>query len=298
MLWPYLAGGVVLALGLIAIFRGEWAGAGGLDRAVLLGRLAFAVPLAMFGGEHFLAATAIASMIPHWIPGHLFWSYFVGVALMAAGLSIAVKKLSGVAATLLGIMIFCFVVLLHVPRLLANPGDREALIVVVRDLGFSFGALAYAATQGLSKTVATAARLVIALMMIVFGAEHFAHPDVVPVVPLSLAMPGWVPAHRVLAYGVGIVLLLGGLCVAVNWKARWVAAWLGVVVFAVVMTIYLPILLANPADIGTGMNYFADTLLVSGTFFMLAGSMPEVSGFRDRREEYRTGSQSFAGVRR
>jgi uncharacterized membrane protein len=236
-------------------------------------------------------------MIPRWIPGHLFWAYLVGVALVAAGLSIAVKKLSGVAATLVGIMIFCFVVLLHAPRLAANPSDQEALTVLVRDLGFSFGALAYATTQGLSRTVVPLARYVIAVMMVVFGVQHFVHPDVVPVVPLTLAMPGWVPVHRVWAYALGVALLMGGLGMAVNWRAREIAAWLGLVVFAVVVVIYLPILLANPADIGTGMNYFADTLLVSGTLFLFAEAMEGVRGVRDLREVSRNGRESFAGLR-
>src|ERR1700729_3406949 len=76
--WPYFLGLIVLAVGLITILRKEWSQARGQERVLLLGRLAFAVPMAMFGGEHFTAAKDIAGAIPGWIPGHLFWTYLVG----------------------------------------------------------------------------------------------------------------------------------------------------------------------------------------------------------------------------
>jgi hypothetical protein len=43
----------------------------------------FAVPLAVFGAEHFASAKSIMLLVPSWIPGPLFWTYFVGVAAQA-----------------------------------------------------------------------------------------------------------------------------------------------------------------------------------------------------------------------
>ncbi len=43
-----------------------------------LGRILFAAPLLVFGVQHFLYARFIATLVPAWIPGRLFWAYFIG----------------------------------------------------------------------------------------------------------------------------------------------------------------------------------------------------------------------------
>src|SRR5262245_10945417 len=102
--WMYLAAGTVLVIGLYTIFRRGFV-ARGLDAIVVFGPLLFAIPMAVFGAFHFLFPAVVAPLVPGWIPGHMFWVYFVGVALIAAALSLAANKLSTLAATLLGAMI-------------------------------------------------------------------------------------------------------------------------------------------------------------------------------------------------
>jgi hypothetical protein len=51
--------------------------------------------------------------------------YFVGFALVAAALSIILMQHVGWSATLLGIMIFLFVLMIHLPNVVANPKDRQ-----------------------------------------------------------------------------------------------------------------------------------------------------------------------------
>jgi hypothetical protein len=52
--WSYGVGGVVFAIGLVAIFlRGEWRTEPKLDKLILFGPLFYAVPIAAFGTEHF-----------------------------------------------------------------------------------------------------------------------------------------------------------------------------------------------------------------------------------------------------
>jgi uncharacterized membrane protein len=85
------------------------------------GRVFFALTLVVFGVQHFLYATFIATLITAWIPGHLFWAYFVGVAFIAAALSIATKIYGRLAATLLGTMFLLWVIVLHAPRVLHSP---------------------------------------------------------------------------------------------------------------------------------------------------------------------------------
>jgi uncharacterized membrane protein YphA (DoxX/SURF4 family) len=91
--------------------------------AVGLGRWLFAISLVVFGTQHFLYAKFVATLVPSWIPGHLFWAYFVGAAFVAAALSIAIQNYARLAATLLGLMFILWVFTLHFPRVAASPHD-------------------------------------------------------------------------------------------------------------------------------------------------------------------------------
>lgn len=92
VIWSYFSFGVVLAIGLVTIFfRGDWQRARGFDKLILFGPLFYAAPLAAFGTEHFTVTEGVASIIPRWIPWHLFWTYFVGACFIAAPLSLVTR---------------------------------------------------------------------------------------------------------------------------------------------------------------------------------------------------------------
>ncbi len=66
-------------------------------------------------------AQFVATLVTPWIPGHLFWAYFVGVAFFAAAMCIGMGRKVRLAGILLGAMFLLLVVLLHVPRMIAAP---------------------------------------------------------------------------------------------------------------------------------------------------------------------------------
>jgi hypothetical protein len=60
----------------------------------------------------------------------VFWTYFCGVCLIAGGIGILLRPTIHLASLLLGIMIFGWFLLLHIPRFIANmndPSDRMGL---------------------------------------------------------------------------------------------------------------------------------------------------------------------------
>ncbi|HTV59309.1 MAG TPA: hypothetical protein VMJ93_10590 [Verrucomicrobiae bacterium] len=275
---PYLAGALILAVGLPFIILTELPRARGLDKILPFGRLFYAIPLAVFAGDHFVFSKGVAQIVPSWIPGHMFWVFFVGVALVAASLSIVLNRHVRLAATLLGIMLFLFVVLIHLPNILANPASRFPWIIALRDLSFSGGAFALAGAHTdapSSSFFITLARFFIAIPVLVFSVFHFLHPRYVPGVPLDRLTPGYVPARIFWAYLAGAVLFLAGSCILINRKARLAAIYLGIMVLFLVLFVYLPMNLAAASDIGNGLNYFADTLLFSGAAFVLAEALPQ-----------------------
>ena len=77
--------------------------------------LALGAFLAYCGAAHFPYAKYVASLIPPWIPAHMFWTYFAAIALIAGGVGVLVPRTARLAATLSGIMLFSWVFLVHIP---------------------------------------------------------------------------------------------------------------------------------------------------------------------------------------
>ncbi|MGO8816671.1 MAG: hypothetical protein ACLQVG_18700 [Terriglobia bacterium] len=278
--WPWCAGAVLLALGLIMVVR-EVPHARGLDKVMPFGRLFYTLPMAVFSAEHFTATRFIVSAVPAWMPAPRFWVYLVGVALFAAALAITINRLAPLAAALVGIMLFLFVALIHIPNVVANPGDRFRWAVALRDISFSGGAFAFAGAHAWGGRIrrfawmVTLGRFFIAIPAVFFSMEHFLHPEFIPGVPLGKVTLAWVPLRLVWAYFVGAVLFYAGVSILAQKKARLAAAVLGIVIFLLVMFVYLPTLAAHPADIGNELNYFVDTLMFSGAALLLADALPK-----------------------
>jgi uncharacterized membrane protein len=103
------------------------------------GCFALAITVAVFGGEHFQYVSGVADLVPSWIPGHIFWTYWSGSALIAAGLGMLLRIQARLAAGLLGTIIFIWFLVLHIPRALADPhsGNGNEWSSVFESLAFS-----------------------------------------------------------------------------------------------------------------------------------------------------------------
>lgn len=91
------------------------------DRLIPLGVYPVAIMMIAFGTDHFLYVPFVASLVPVWIPGPIFWTYFAGVALIAGGVGMMMPMTARLAATMVGIMLFLWVLMLHIPRAIADP---------------------------------------------------------------------------------------------------------------------------------------------------------------------------------
>ncbi len=236
-----------------------------------------AVPLAMFGMEHFLSAQGISQIVPKWLPGPLFWTYFVGAALVAAGISFIAWRCVRWSAGLLALLFFIIVATIDLPNLAASYHDRIFWTLTVRELCFAGGAMALAGCMGLGGgkargAIAAMGRWIVAAAMAFYGVEHFFFPRNVPGVPLEKMTPAWIPAPAIIAYVVGIVLIVAGIGLFFRRTARTAAAGSGLVLLLLTAFFYVPILVA---EIHTelaleGINYVGDTLLFAATV-LLAG---------------------------
>jgi uncharacterized membrane protein len=87
-----------------------------LRKLIQSGPYLFAASSVVFGIDHFLILGVIASLVPSWMHAGMFWAYFTGAAFIAAGISIAAKRMDQWAAALLGTMFLLWFLLLHFPR--------------------------------------------------------------------------------------------------------------------------------------------------------------------------------------
>jgi uncharacterized membrane protein len=110
-------------------------------------RYLLAIGLIIFGIDHFLALAGIGSLLPGWIPWHVFWVAFFGVAFIAGGLSIALDILQRWGAFGIGLMFGIWVVTLHLPRVLGlygipgaprDPDEWSSLLIAIALWGGSW----------------------------------------------------------------------------------------------------------------------------------------------------------------
>ena len=279
--WMYVAASLILIIGLIKIF-GELPREHGLDKIMPFGRLFFAMPLAVFGSEHFTVTASVAAFVPRWIPAHTFWVYLIGAAFICAAVSIVLLVKARLAAALVGMTMLIFVLVMDLPGTLAHPGNRFFWALALRQLAFSGGAFAFAMSPWsagskpsraqLSKLLAAIPRFFVGIPSIFYGVQHLLHTDYVPGIPLQRLTPDWIPGRIFLSYLLGVILILAGVCLLVNKKARMAATVLGLTILLTVLWIYLPMLVAAPEDV-VALNFFFDTLLFSGAILLLANAM-------------------------
>jgi uncharacterized membrane protein len=279
--WIYVCALLIFIIGLIKIF-GELPQEHGVNKIMPFGRLFFAIPLAVFGSEHFTVTADIAALVPRWIPAHTFWVYLVGVAFICAAISIVILVQARLAAALVGMTFLIFVCVMDLPGTLAHPGNRFFWALALRQLAFSGGAFAFAMSPWSPRpgqpsharptpALAVIPRFFVGAPSIFYGVEHVLHPDYVPGIPLQKLTPDWIPGRILLSYFVGVILILAGVCLLVNKKARMAASALGLTILLTVLWIYLPMLIAAPTDV-VALNFFFDTLLFCGAILLLANA--------------------------
>ncbi len=112
-----------------------------LKKLVPFGPLLFCTTMVLYGICHFLYAQPISGLVPGWIPGHMFWTYFGGSALILGGIAVTLKIKLRITAFLLGLMILIWLFIIHIPLSFDDPSGNHSNSVVS-----AFSALCFCAT--------------------------------------------------------------------------------------------------------------------------------------------------------
>src|SRR6266581_3547483 len=202
-----------------------------MDKRQTVGRVFVAVSLVVFGVQHFLYGGFVAGLVPAFMPGRLFWAYFVGVAFFAAAAGILYRPMARPAATMLGVMFFLFVVLLHIPRIAGNSSNGNEWTSGFVALAMCGGAWILANAAPLEEREKAdpflkLGRYFFALAFLAFGIQHF----VFGLYAAGLGPP-WIPGQPLLAYLFGAVFVVAGAAIIFGKKDDLAATLLASITF-------------------------------------------------------------------
>ena len=275
--WGMMGAGIAALMAGLILVRARFAAASGVGKVLVLGPVFEAVALAIFAAEHFLMARELSGIVPRWLPGALFWTYFFGVALLAAAISFIAWVCVKWSGALLALFFLIIVVTVDLPNLPKNIHERLFWTLTARETCFAGGAMVLAGSMwprgsGVRQMLIAVGRSIVACVLVFYAVEHYLFPRFVPGVPLEKMIPAWVPGPVVLSYFVGTTLLVAGVGLMIEGWRRRAAAGAGAVLVLLTAFFYVPILcteLHSPLVI-EGINYVGDTLLFAATV-MLAG---------------------------
>jgi uncharacterized membrane protein len=102
-------------------------------------RVIFAIPFAVFGVMHLMAADKMQGMVPSYVPGGIIWVYIIGALLILGAAGFIINKSVQLAGYLLGGLMLLFILTIHLPVVMG--GDQNGMGSLLKDLALMAGAL-------------------------------------------------------------------------------------------------------------------------------------------------------------
>jgi uncharacterized membrane protein len=243
------------------------------DKRQTFGRIFVAISLVVFGVQHFIYGGFVATLVPAFMPGRLFWAYFVGVAFVAAAIGILTKMLARPAATMLGVMFFLFVVLLHIPRIVGNSSDGNEWTSGFVALAACGGAWILANGAPLEEREKAdpflkLGKYFFATAFVAFGIQHFVYARFT-----AGLGPPWIPGRSLLAYLFGFMFVGAGTAIFIGKKTRIAAILLGTITFLYFLLLYVPKIVSQIHNPGPWTSGF-EILAMCGSALVLARTLP------------------------
>jgi len=112
-----------------------------MNKITTAGRILYALPFAVFGINHFVMMDYYMGMLTSFIPRTGFIMVLTGILLIAASISIITKKLVRLSTILLAILLFIFIVTIHIPHLVKGLDTTATLITMLKDISLMGGSL-------------------------------------------------------------------------------------------------------------------------------------------------------------
>lgn len=249
---------------------------------IATGRIFFALGLIGMGATHFMFGDFMTGRAPPWpeqLAGGTAWAWTSGVVFICCGVAILVGRAMRVAALITALLIICWAFARNIPVAAADSLFGGQWTRIGKAWTFAGGALAVAAVApriasvrgGLDSVLnATsafthAARVLLALFLLVTGVQHFLHTGFV-----ASLIPSWFPGDATFwTYSAGVALIAFGTGLLVAATAPIAALLAGCMVFSWFWIVHVPLTLTSVSD---GVAVF-EALAVAGIGLLLAGSL-------------------------
>jgi uncharacterized membrane protein YphA (DoxX/SURF4 family) len=98
-------------------------------------------------------------------------------------------------------------------------------------------------------------RLLFSFIFLALGAEHILSDGLI-----QKLMPPWMPAPEVVSILVGVILMVGGICIVLGWRLRFAAVLLGTFVIIVTLAVHLPAVILDPTFVNESNQWMWDIL--------------------------------------
>ncbi|MEP6514137.1 MAG: hypothetical protein ABJA79_09715 [Parafilimonas sp.] len=106
------------------------------------------IVMIVFGIYHFMYPKNLIGFLPSFLPAGNIWVYIVGAAFILAAIAFITNRQVKLAGYLLAILLFIFVLTIHLPNALQSSNDEDrqmALINLLKDTAIAAFALHIAA---------------------------------------------------------------------------------------------------------------------------------------------------------
>ena len=112
-----------------------------MKKITTIGRILFAIPFALFGINHFLMTEYYIGMLTSFIPLGAYTIILTGIMLIAASISIILKIFVKFSTIMLAILLFIFIVTIHIPHLIQDSDKTATIIALLKDISLMGGSL-------------------------------------------------------------------------------------------------------------------------------------------------------------
>ncbi len=242
-------------------------------RAMGVGRLFFGLGFAVVGAIGLYAHDFVLNQqpVPAGVPWRAVLASLSGALLLVTGAGLLIAPLARRSALVLAVYLFLWVIVLQLPRTLANPLVEANWLGVGEDLTLSAGGwIILCEISGRKDASLRWARIVFGLALIPIGLSHFVYLE-----PAAQFIPSWFPLRTPLTAFTGAAHIAAGLAIAFGVLPRLAATLEAVMESIFTLVCWVSAVIIAPATRENWVNLFISTAL-SAAVWALAES------YRDR----------------
>jgi uncharacterized membrane protein YphA (DoxX/SURF4 family) len=216
---------------------------------------------------------AVWQPVPKDLPGRTALAYAVAIAFLISGLAMQWRRSTGFGALALTALYTLGVILLHVPRVIANPSVFVNWSGVAEQLALVAGGLvAYAYCAQLetarAERLSLIGRLIFGVCLIVFGLAHLVY-----LAPTAEYVPKWLPPGQIFwAYATAAGHFAAGIAILSGILARTAAMLLTAMFVVFGILVHAPTIFIDPH---THFNWAANAInfALIGSAWVIAASI-------------------------